>query len=137
MIFCVCLQRLLWGIMKQKLFLQSLPENRKKAAQTEKDNKLRSKRYSWSPLLVQYDFWKKLSEESWQSNIASVVATLVFEAVEITCIFLPLNVDCNFNFLFSFFSAQVRVTHGQERIGLKNLATTMLVITRILLMANG
>lgn len=29
--------------MKQKLFLPSLPENRKKAAQTEKDNMLRSK----------------------------------------------------------------------------------------------
>ena len=42
--------------MKQKLFLPSLPENRKKAAQTEKDNTLRSKRYSGSSLLVQYDF---------------------------------------------------------------------------------
>ena len=122
MIFCVCLQRLLWGIANQKLFLQSLPENRKKAAQTEKDNTLRSKRYSWSPLLVQYDFWNKLSEESWQSNIASVVATLVFEAVEITCILLPLNVDCNFNFLFSFFSARLRVAEGQERDKVKELS---------------
>ena len=43
------------------------------------------------------------------------VATLVFEAVEITCILLPLNVDCNFNFLFSFFSARLRVAQGQER----------------------
>ena len=72
---------------------------------------------------MHYDFWKKLAEESWQSNIASVVATLVFEAVEITCILLPLNVDCNFNFLFSFFSARLRVAQGQERDKIKELSS--------------
>ena len=44
---------------KRKLFQQSLPENRKKAAQTKKDNKSRSGRkrvVTVSPLLVQYDF---------------------------------------------------------------------------------
>ena len=38
-----------------------------------------------SPLLVQYDFRTKLPEESWQPNIVSAVATLVFKAVESTC----------------------------------------------------
>ena len=35
---------------------------------------------------------------------------------------LPLNVDCNFNFLFSFFSARLRMTHGQERDKVKELS---------------
>ena len=50
------------------------------------------------------------------------MATLTFEAVEITCILLPLNVDCNFNFLFSFFSAQLRVAQGQERDKVRELS---------------
>ena len=35
---------------------------------------------------------------------------------------LPLNVDCNFNFLFSFFSARLRMTQGQERDRVKELS---------------
>ena len=41
---------------KWKLFLQWLPENSKKAAQTKKDSMLRSGRKRVSLLLVQYDF---------------------------------------------------------------------------------
>ena len=51
-----------------------------------------------------------------------LIATLVFEAVKITCIFLPLNIDCNFNFLFSFFSLRLRVVQGQERDKVKELS---------------
>ena len=50
------------------------------------------------------------------------MATLTFEAVEITCILLSLNVDCNFNFVFSFFSAGLRVAHGQEIDRVKELS---------------
>ena len=35
---------------------------------------------------------------------------------------LPLNDDCNFNFLFSFFSARLRVAQGQERDRVKELS---------------
>ena len=35
---------------------------------------------------------------------------------------LPLNVDCNFNFLFSFFSARLRMAQGQERDRVKELS---------------
>ena len=41
---------------KRKLFLQCLPENSKKAAQTKKESKLSSGRKRVSFLLVQYDF---------------------------------------------------------------------------------
>ena len=41
---------------KRKLFLQWLPENSKKAAQTKKDSKLRSARKRVGLLFVQYDF---------------------------------------------------------------------------------
>ena len=42
---------------KRKLFLQSRPGNRKKAAHTNQDNKLHARRKRVSPdLLVQYDF---------------------------------------------------------------------------------
>ena len=119
---------------KRKLFLQWLPENRKKAAQTKKDSKLRSRRKRVSSLLVQYDFWTKLPEESWQSNIASVFATLVFEAVEIICYPWMLS---NFNFLFSFLVHSWEWPRDRKGIGLKNLAMTMLVMGRIVLMANG
>ena len=104
---------------KRKLFLQWLPENRKKAAQTKKHNKLRLRRKRVSPLLVQYDFWTKLPEESWQSNIASVVAALLFEAVEITC-----NpwILCTFNFLFSFLVHGWKWPRKRQGIGLKKLA---------------
>ena len=105
----------LWN--RRKLSLQWLPENRKKAAQTEKDNKLRLRRKRVSPLLVQYDFWAKLPEESWQPNIASVVAALVFEAFEITC-----NPWILCNFPFSFLVHGWKWPRKRKGIGLKNLA---------------
>ena len=119
---------------KRKLFLQWLPENSKKAAQTKKDSKLRSGRKRVSLLLVQYDFWTKLPEESWQSHIAWVVATLVFKAVEIICYPWTLS---NFNFLLSFLVHSWKWPRDRKRIGLKNLAMTMLVMGRTVLMANG
>ena len=118
----------------KRKFLQWLPENSKKAAQTKKDSKLRSGRKRVSFLLVQYDFWTKLLEESWQSNIASVVATLVFKAVEI--IFYPWMLS-NFYFLLSFLVHSWKWPRDRKGIGLKNLAMTMLVMRRIVLMANG
>ena len=60
MIFCVYLQGTGAAVMyyetKRKLFLQWLPENNRKAAQTKKDSKLRSGRKRVNLLLVQYDF---------------------------------------------------------------------------------
>ena len=119
----------------RKLFFQWLPENSKNAAQTKKDSKLPSGRKRVSFLLVQYDFWTKLLEESWQSNTASVFATLVFKAVEIICYPWMLS---NFYFLLSFLvQYSWKWPRDRKGIGLKNLAMTRLVMRRIALMANG
>ena len=60
MIFCVYLQgtgaAVKYYETKRKLFLQWLPENSRKAAQTKTKSKLRSARKRVNLLLVQYDF---------------------------------------------------------------------------------
>ena len=111
----------------------SLKTGRRQPRQ-KKDNKLRSRRKRVSPLHVQYDFRTKLPEESWQSNIVSVVATLVLEAGEIA--FYPWMLS-NFNFLFSLKHGW-RWPRDRKGIVLKNLKVmTMLVMRRIVLLENG